>query len=497
MNRSIVKLAMCFALLSLGCHPGCESRKQLSPTGVESELQEQSSVTAPRRISQIKQWLADLEAPDPSARRVAAESLKSLSAEDVGAVPVLVGGLDSSNDNVRLFSAHALGSIGEPARAAVQPLIDASLKAGGDWQFVALSVIKIMQGDPSAEEAVAASYRSATGDAKYRMLWIAAELDPPAKSLNAVFVDELNSPNPRAREKACFALARLGKQDFLPYIGRITELFVDEDTEVRKMAISAVSSAAPQATEAIDPLGQLLRDSDPEIQRASALALAAFGENAADFSEQLVGFVESQDRDLRIAALVAIGQIGMPASGFVDRLALGIQDPDEKIRQLTVQALIHIAPDHEKTIQGITAALKENSELNRGFVLSTIGDRVQEPAPAIFDRLLECLEDPRELTRINAMEALLKLSGRSNNVRKSMIEQFNGSDRAQEALRTEAMISVVRRNQEYTKIGLQDRAQEVLDAFGGLRVEASKRVGSAADRMTKAVADKNRYSDPS
>ena len=68
---------------------------------------------------------------------------------------------------------------------------------------------------------------------------------------------------------------------------------------------------------------------------------------------------------------------------------------------------------------------------------------------------------------------------------------LNECDQVQQTLCTEAMAAVIRRNREYINIGLQKRAQEVLDAFGNLRDQAAMLTGSVADRITDQAARQN------
>ena len=497
MFRSLIK-TMLFVAVAIVHQVGCHSRQESSQagnsqSGSPSEGNDRSTTPDDPRVEQIRQWLEDLQGSDRTTQQIAAESLQGLGAEDAVAVPLLIAGLQASDVNVRRLSAHALGAIGASARAALQPLINVTLQAGGDWQYFAMPVVLIAQGDQGNVEVVANALRSASGDAKHRLLWIAAEFDPPAPSLTADFVDALTSSNARSREKAVVALARFGTPTIVQHVSQLTALFNDEDKEVRRIAINAVGSAAPLTTAALEPLKELIRDPDPQIQREAVLGLAMFGKEAVEALEPLAELASSNDRDIQLAALIAIGQIGHAGSAVVDRLTFGLEDPDEKIRQVTVQTLVRIAPDHDKTVQGVIAALNENSEINRGSVLSTIGDEIQNPVQPILDRLLEGLEDPRVLTRVNVMEVVLKLAQRSDAVRMQLIEQFNGGDRVQETLWTEALAAVIRRNHEYIKIGLEKRSQEVLDAFAAVRAEASKQAGSVADRIT---AEAERQSQP-
>ena len=79
------------------------------------------------------------------------------------------------------------------------------------------------------------------------------------------WLDELRSPDPKARKKAVRELGHVGKADPAA-IPAVTGALKDPDPQVRAEAALALLNLGPAAAEAVPALEEVRNDSDPAVR---------------------------------------------------------------------------------------------------------------------------------------------------------------------------------------------------------------------------------------
>ena len=86
------------------------------------------------------------------------------------------------------------------------------------------------------------------------------------------WLDELRSPDPKARKKAVRELGHVGKADPAA-IPAVTGALKDPDPQVRAEAALALLNLGPDAAEAAPALAEATQDKDPKVREYAAKAL--------------------------------------------------------------------------------------------------------------------------------------------------------------------------------------------------------------------------------
>ena len=196
-------------------------------------------------VPQLAQHLAD-ESPDVVV--TVARVLSSMGTHAKPAVPALVRALSGPDAEARTAAAHALGVIGGPAVASVEPLGSLLLDPGLDaasFTKVAEALTKVAAGGP-----------------------------PYAASL---LIRAFENKNDTQCLRAARAAAGLGELAVPPLV----EALKGRSRRARRFAACALAVMGPDAKRAVPDLIRYLGDGDPRIRRNAAEALGRIGEPSA------------------------------------------------------------------------------------------------------------------------------------------------------------------------------------------------------------------------
>ncbi len=259
------------------------------------------TVAAPARQSKrsLPEIVADLKKGDADKLRAIAE-LEALGDRAAEAAPALVGVLASTNEDVRLGAALALGKIGT---ASVEPLARAAASPDADIRFYAI--------------------------------WGLAFVGPPARSAAPTVVKALSDASAQVRRKAAYALGRIDTEPKLVVAALVTAL-ADPDADVRQ----AVEQALPKLGKAAVPaLVTALHNDKPGQRRQAIHMLGAIGADAGAAVPELLPLLLAPDKGLAEPAAQALGGIGAPA---LPALTTAAANDQSAVRSLALDALERI-----------------------------------------------------------------------------------------------------------------------------------------------------------
>lgn len=223
-------------------------------------------------------------------------------------------------------------------------------------------------------------------------------------------IAELEGEDPQARQRAAFALKRLGKKA-APGIPALVKALADDSPTLRNLAAQALSTMGAQAepplraalsaksavqrasaAHALELLGAAgrpsapallrgLKDSDAAVRRRCAEALGAMGPNSAAIAP-LAALARDGDAAAARAGAEALGRMGVEAGAA----ALGLlaeEKPELRSRGLTA---LRLGAGDAKTFAAVRSALKDkDAQVKISAALAMPRYRSAEAALALIE----------------------------------------------------------------------------------------------------------------
>ncbi len=322
-----------------------------------------------QRLSDLLQQMNDADVN----KRTAATRLLMKHPSRAETVPHLRGLLKDKRTDVRAQAAEVIASCGLGGREAIPDLIAAlreeikPVKGRVGDAIPALRTALLSFGD----DVVANLIPLLSGDEKLAIVTVGmlGELEQKAGAAAQKLGSLLRSPNVEVRQKAAWALGRIGKpaasaaKDMLPLLkdfqvsrhivadalGRtqskdavlvLLPLLKDPEDAMRQAAALALGRAGAEAKQAVKALIEAMKD--PIAGAAAAEALGLIGPDAREAIRPLGSAMARQNVQLAIASGKALAGIG---GDSVPVLCDTLRGTDQPSRRRAVEALVAIGPD--------------------------------------------------------------------------------------------------------------------------------------------------------
>ena len=263
--------------------------------------------------SRAEQWLIRLGlAKRPGTRRPASIAWE-LATIGEPAVGPLTRGLRHQNRDVRIWSAHALGRMGPPARGAVAALADALGDANAAVrEQAAYALGKIRCPDDQAIAALARSLKDPLRDVRIRSAWALGEIGPAAKQAVPSLLQPLSDPKSGCASAAARALAQIRPTDEKAILGLCAALndqeFGPASGYVSHWAAEALTSIGPPAVPALIRTLEK-EDASGEATYKACQVLGRIGPLAKDAIPALTQVLGDERPWVRGSAAQALGKI--------------------------------------------------------------------------------------------------------------------------------------------------------------------------------------------
>jgi HEAT repeat protein len=303
----------------------------------------------------------------------------------------LLASLDTSDRNLQEALVLILGKIGDERATykLLQGCRDDRLRRScmeAFYNLGALGAASLVSLYPDADEQERCIIISVCGKLHY----------PGSDEL---FRSGMADPHPLVRRAAVIAA---GKAGFPDLILDIVALLGDSDNEVRDGAIGALTMLAPNASETVLKVAQMLASADKPSQRRDATLLFA----ALHDLDKLALLVKDEDADVRTAAVAALASLRSPLSA--SHLVLALVDEESDVRIAAANALGEIGGDD--VLEPLLLAAKDEDPWVQCAALRGIGKIASESA---LPSIMEILNGADGLVLMAALEALAGIGGES------------------------------------------------------------------------------------
>lgn len=293
----------------------------------------------------LRELIRALQDKDELVRAKAAASLEKKGREATPAVTHLIRALEDPHPKVRDAASRALYRIqGKKALAAIVKTL--KTESDPDVRFLLVTIV---------------------------MQW-GRDRGPEVKEIIPVLIETMKldyEKYPNAVESAWVSLIIIGPEA----VPALVKLAKDKGQEAinRSTAIYVLGQMGGEARKAVPALIELLRDPEDDLATGAARAL---------------GYLDARGEDV-IRALEAFGKGASSMQGCID----------------ATDALSRIDPANKQIVSLIRKILKEGNSSERASgagIARRLGSRSRATVPAI----VRLLDDPEEMTRVEAVDAL-------------------------------------------------------------------------------------------
>jgi HEAT repeat protein len=319
---------------------------------------------------------------DPDVRSAAVRSLGLIGPPAQKTIPILLKALsptEQKDPGVRQETAVALGQLAADNADSARP---AGALVKTQKKKVAAALVKAFREDPEPEVQVAAIQAVGLLGAPAR-----AAIDPLLQSLQEG-PSEVRQEAARAlAQLGPDAEAAVQKR----IIGAFIALLSSKQTpEVLIAASEAVRNHVAEAWRATGALTRLLAAGNPTAVRTSAVeTLAEIGSSAKPAVPHLQRILANgrEDRDLRALAALALGRIGPDAGEAAQELIAALQHAPAQIQAPAARAIGLIGLQQPEAVAALVGALADHSKNVRDEAVDALS-RIGEPAvPALVEAL--------------------------------------------------------------------------------------------------------------
>jgi len=356
----------------------------------------------------LAQWSDQLSSHRVEERLEAALALGKAGPRAVGAIPKLLRALQDKDARVREASAAALARIGPSSWDGTISALADFLSAETSPQVRAATAAALgvladrgLAADDALATKVCAVLGSALADreaiVKQKAAWALGRLGPvKARAALGDVVLALADSNAGVRREAAAALGQFGSAAHSAISALVISFKQDPNLEVRKAAISAlVNVVNGNDTELARDLCPALQDGDLEIGYSVALVLANIGGAASRSAVPVLSrALHSSDVTLRRQSAIALARIGVEATEGALELTKALTDADSLVRRNAALALGRVGPKASSSVpvlMNLFGAHSEPAEVraSAGEALSRISPAAESAIPALLKVLKE------------------------------------------------------------------------------------------------------------
>jgi HEAT repeat protein len=342
---------------------------------------------------------------DSVVRAALLASLAKIGVEPARAVPLLISGLQESDEAVQHGATNALLLLRTHRQLAVPPLVELVRKRNPAITARAASILGRYEG--AAATAVPALLEVVDGGGPEAAACSEAlvQIGPPAASavLGAI---EAKDPDTMTREHwSVRILAAIGSRA----LDAIQQSFASPAVAARLAATRTCTELGLDAADARDGLLKLCADADARVRASSLAAVATLPVEPAQLRSRIETALKDESALVRMTAVQLIPSLGDERRRFAPALIAALKDDAPNVRQA---ALLAIGPDQPEAVPVLVETLA--TPAMRGPILAALAKLGATAAPSI-PHLVELYPKAEKQDRL-AILAIASNSGSNESV---------------------------------------------------------------------------------
>ncbi len=304
-------------------------------------------------------------------------------------IPALIKLLTSGNDAERLAAAERIHEFGRAAKGAAAALLKSVEDGNENVRLASLLALGTMASEDKEALAKVRKRMEETDSEFERVLsaWAIARMSGDKNDVAAtvtVLAKSLRSKDEAVASEAANALAELGSAAEPTLIDALD----DKSSRVRTLAAGALGTNRARA--AVSQLAGLLDDDSPLVRATAARSLGQIGPAASASSTALLGKLESDESTLvRANAAGALGRIGSSTPETIQVLTKTATDPAERVAASSLRALNQLNVDAEKVIPLLVKLLADPRPNVASAATNSLADIGKPAVPALSKAVLD------------------------------------------------------------------------------------------------------------
>jgi len=385
-------------------------------------------VEPPRAVPLL---VAGLQESDETVQHGAANAMLLLRNGRELAVPLLADLLRKENPAIAPRAAAILGRYGAAAVEGVPALVDAIEKGGPAAGACSEALVQI---GPAAAPAILHAIEAKDPEKLDREHWSVRALAAIGSLALPSIEQSFASQNTPSRLVAARACAELGA-DAAPAQNGLLKLSGDNDPRVRAAALNAVAATRIDAARLSPLIETALKDASPVVRMTAVQLIPSLGDDRQKFAPALIAALKDDAPNVRQAALLAVGpdqpeavpvlvetlstpsmrapvlaalaRLGAGAAAAIPHLAKLYPQADKTERLKVLEISSSIIGSNE-SLALLSSALKDNDAEIRAAAIGGFA-RAQPDKDAAATTALTLLSDPDQNVRRAAAGALGRL----------------------------------------------------------------------------------------
>lgn len=394
----------------------------------------------------------------------AGQILQRIGPNNQEAIPALLEALKTGDLNTKNQILQVFSRLGRAASKAAPDLIALAVSRDANTRTQAIQVLRQLGQLP--KEAVPALIEAVKADdvnLRIQVIPLFGQLGPESKAAIPALAGLLKDPRPNVRNEALQVLRRIAPQAPDEAAVALVEVLKDKDLNVRSQAAQILGQVGPASESVVPALIALLKDPVPATRLQAAQILGQLGTVAKSAAPALAEALRDKDQAVRVQAVQHLKQMPTPViADLIPSLKEMLTDPDPAIRLNTLTVL---------TARGLPAM--------RGRNTSTSIELPQEADARLLPVLVDLSKDVRPDIRLQAVLALGGSTdelGREPKVASALMERLDDPDQLVRLRAAQALAFAPRASNE-AKAGLRGLVASLEATRPDARSEAAETLG--------------------
>ncbi|MEN6424342.1 MAG: HEAT repeat domain-containing protein [Phycisphaerales bacterium] len=192
-------------------------------------------------------------------------------------------------------------------------------------------------------------------------------------------------------------------------VQKLIQALQDKDAMVRLRAARSLGELGAKAEPALDALKKALEDEDEDVRIVAKRAIERIQLQGNPELNQWIADLKDPDAVVRLRAAKALGDLGGAAAPALAALEQALADEDEDVRRVVQNAIDKINSSGSPKVRQLIEQLRDKDSLVRLSAAKQLGDLGAEARPALDALKSVRQDDPDEVVRMVAKNALTKL----------------------------------------------------------------------------------------
>ena len=398
-----------------------DNSRSVQESAVKALINFKSKVNIPALVELLK------SNPEQYTAIAVIEVLKEIGEGAKEAVPVLIETLEASEYSVKAAAAKALGEMGEEGKLAIPSLV--KLLEAFEYSVKAAAVEALGKMGEEGKLAIPSLAKLLRVPGSTIKETVAEALGKMGEEGKAELIKRLQEPDFTEKDRYVIeALGKLGQEarEVIPLL--LEQLKKSRGIFLKISLTKALAQIGKGNKEIIPVFIQRMNDKGFFFRQCIVKGLGDIGVKTKEVISALIEKLSDSNPDVRKSAVESLEKLGEEAKEAIPGLVKKLSDSNSEVRQAALKALVEINKKSKDILPLLIEILEGESNDLKPFAAETLGDMgkdAEEAIPALFKILHNNPDYIHDATAIAAVNALNKISKKTEKVVPHILERLN------------------------------------------------------------------------